>query len=356
MSAPATTSRQKTPQEAAVDWFLRASDGPLPPADTEAFAAWLEAGAENRDAYGAVEALWSASGELEDYPRFDEKRRWAIRSADFARRTRRAVVVAIAVAVVGAGGLGLYMDMGPRSLATQSFRTAVGQQATVSLPDGSVVTLNTDTVVRTRADHERRLVYLDKGQAFFKVAKNRRHPFVVTAAGRTVTALGTAFDVRVDGDVLKVVLVEGKVRVEAIESPPAPPRPTPAADAPPAMPPPVTQSTDLSAGSQLVALDDADWRLTRANVARETSWLRGQIVFDDVALGDVVAELNRYSKRKIVIADPDLEKVRLSGIYTPGNIKGFSEALWGAGVAQVDSESDREVRIVGLDKKISAAR
>ncbi len=356
MSARPSAPRGMTPEEAAVDWFLRVSDGPLSPADAEAFAVWLEAGAENRDAYAAVEALWTASGELEDYPRFDEKRRWAIRSADLARRTRRAMVIAVAVAVVGAGGLGLFMDTGSRPLATQSFRTAIGQQATVSLPDGSVVTLNTDTVVRTRADHERRLVYLDKGQAYFKVAKDPRHPFVVTAAGRTVTALGTAFDLRVDGDALKVVLVEGKVRVEGIEPPPAPPRPTPVAGAQPAAPPPVTQSTDLSAGSQLVALDDADWRLTRTDVARETSWLRGQLVFDDVALGDVVAELNRYSKRKIVIAEPGLEEVRLSGIYTPGNIKGFSEALWGAGVARVDSESDREVRIVALDKKSSEAR
>src|SRR5690606_27077091 len=111
--------------------------------------------------------------------------------------------------------------------------------------------------------------YLDKGQAFFRVAKDRRYPFVVSAAGRTVTALGTAFDVRVDSGALKVVLVEGKVRVESI-TPTLLPTTDGAVQAPT---PAATQATEMSAGSQLVAPDDADWRLTRTNVARETSWL-----------------------------------------------------------------------------------
>ena len=107
-------------------------------------------------------------------------------------------------------------------------------------------------------------------------------------------------------------------------------------------------ATDMSAGSQLVAPDDADWRLTRTDVARETSWLRGQIVFDDETLGDIVAELNRYSTRKIVISDPVLADRRLSGIYTPGDVLGFSRALKTTGLAEAREEPGGEFRIVAL--------
>src|SRR5690606_13157038 len=140
-------------------------------------------------------------------------------------------------------------------------------------------------------------VYLDRGQAFFKVARDRRHPFVVAAAGRTVTALGTAFDLRVDDGGLKVVLVEGKVRVEAAR---------PAAGAASPAPAAAPMATDMSAGSRLVARDDTEWRLTPTDVGRQTSWLKGQLVFDGAPLGEVVEEMNRYSTRKIAIADPAL--------------------------------------------------
>jgi transmembrane sensor len=257
------------------------------------------------------------------------------------------LAAAFAAAVVGLGGLGVYLQTMPKPLVDQSFRTAVGQQATVTLPDGSQLTLNTDTVVRTKADEDRRLVYLDRGQAFFKVAKNPRHPFVVQAAGRTVTALGTAFDVRVDHGELKVVLVEGRVRVQSAKPSAVPPAngaaPTPA-------PPPMT--TDMAAGSQLVAVTDSDWRLTSTNVERETSWLKGQLVFDDQALGAIVEEMNRYSTRKMVI-DDDLAQRRLSGNFTPGDVHGFSQALRAAGLADLREGSDGAIRIVPLPEKSS---
>jgi transmembrane sensor len=104
----------------------------------------------------------------------------------------------------------------------------------------------------------------------------------------------------------------------------------------------------MSAGSQLVAPDDADWRLTRTNVARETSWLRGQIVFDDERLGDIVAELNRYSTRKIIIADEGLADRRLSGLYKPGSLDSFSRALRTYGVGEVREEPNGDVRVVAI--------
>lgn len=332
-------------KDAAVRWFVRRSAAPLSPAEAEAFEGWLAEDPAHRAAYSEVQNVWAAAGLAEGLPHVETKREWVLKSVGRGRLTRRAIAAGFAIAAVGLAGVGLYSQTGPKPLATQSFRTAVGQQATVTLPDGSVLTLNTDTVVRTRADAERRLVYLEKGQAFFKVAKDRRHPFVVAAAGRTVTAIGTAFDIRVDHDALKVVLVEGKVRVEAAREEAGQaqrPRREPGSETP------ADQATEMSAGSQLVASGDTDWRLTRTNAARETSWRYGQLVFDDEPLGSIVEELNRYSTRKIVIADEALAQERLSGIYTPGDLQGFSRALRSYGLAEVKEESETEVRVVAI--------
>ncbi|MGE5502713.1 MAG: FecR family protein, partial [Ignavibacteriales bacterium] len=231
--------------DTAVDWLMRRMASPLSEAETRAFEAWLTQSPDNAAAYEEVDKIWRAAAAVESHPRVEARRRWVLRSAGRPLLARRAVAAVLVAAVLGGAGLGLNVLIGPRPLATQSFRTAVGQQATVTLPDGSVVTLNTDTVVRTRADGDRRLVYLDKGQAFFKVAHDRRHPFVVTAAGRTVTALGTAFDVRVDRGALKVVLVEGKVRVESTTRPPATPVATTAGAPAQAA---AQQATEMSAG------------------------------------------------------------------------------------------------------------
>lgn len=337
----------RTVKDEALGWVLRRESRGLSPAETRALEAWLARSPEHRSIFTEADIFWSAVSQLEHHPRLEAKLRWADVSVDRGRWTRRSIAASVAAAVLGLGSAtALYLNQPPRSLVTQTFSTAVGQQATVTLPDGSSVTLNTDTLVRTKADEGRRLVYLDKGQAYFRVAKNPRHPFVVTAAGRTVTALGTAFEVRVDKGALKVVLVEGKVRVESAR-PAVAPSVTGSAAAP-ATSPGAPMATDMSAGSQLVAPDDADWRLTRTNVARETSWLRGQIIFDDEPLGDVVTELNRYSARKIVLADGSLVHRRISGIYTPGDVQGFTAMLKEAGLAEVVPEPDGAIKIVAL--------
>lgn len=328
-------------KDSAVDWFLRREAGPLTAAEAAAFQSWLEASPENERLYATVDLAWSAAGEAGDHPAVSARNQALVRAADRDRRTRRIALAGLCAVLIGGGGLGWRIATGPKPLVTQSFSTAVGQQATVTLPDGSVVTLNTDSRVRTVADRDRRLVYLDKGQAFFRVAKDRGHPFVVTAGDRTVTALGTAFDVRVEKGALKVVLVEGKVRVESQHPAQLVARGEQRGR-------PEAQATEMTAGSKLVAAPNADWRMSRTDVVRETSWLKGQVTFDDAPLQEIVAELNRYSPRKLRIDDPQLAQVRLGGIYTPGDVDGFSRALKAYGVAEVVHGAEGELNVVAL--------
>lgn len=338
---------------AAAAWFARRR-ARLNEQDQAAFEAWLAEDIDHGFAYAEAERAW----EVAAVAFADPRARCDVRGS--ARRHRAfasgALAAGLALAVFGGGGLwALNVATGVKPLATKTFHTDVGQRSTVTLPDGSVVTLNTDTVVRTRADGERRLVYLDRGQAFFQVAKDRRHPFVVAAAGRTVTAVGTAFDVRVDGRQLKVVLVEGKVRVEA---PPAHPvsGDVRAHSAPGARTATDSLATEMLAGSELVAPPDAGWRLTRADTVRETSWVRGQLIFDDEPLGDVVAELNRYSDQKMVIDDPALAARTLSGAFKPGDVQGFARSLETYGYAYVSAEDRRTLHFTPINRSEKSSR
>lgn len=329
----------------AADWVLRCEAGRLSPAEAEALEAWLARSPRHQQLYTSTTSCWRAAEQLGGHPRMAAMRRWALRESARAQLVRRCVAAGFAAVIIGAGGaVGHGFYSGPKPLASQAFATAVGQRATVTLPDGSAVTLNTDTQVRTVADRDKRIAYLDRGQAFFKVAKDRRHPFVVVAAGRTVTALGTAFEVRVDGDTVKVVLVEGRVRVESPA--PAGPRAQATATAPSPALGGAPIATDMSAGSQLIATNSADWRVTSVNARRETSWLTGQIIVDDESLGEVVAELNRYSARKMVFADRELEQRRVSGVFTPGDIQAFSLALRDAKMADIEDGDGGPVKIV----------
>jgi transmembrane sensor len=195
--------------------------------------------------------------------------------------------------------------------------------------------LNTDTIVRTRADEGRRLVFLERGQAYFRVAKDPDHPFVVTAAGRTVTALGTAFDVRVDAGRFEVTLVEGRVRVEAPLAPAAGGKAV------------SLQATELTAGAQLVAPAQEPWRVASANVVVETSWTKDILIFDNEPLSAVSDELNRYSLKKIVLSDPRIRDIPVSGTFRTGDVDSFVRTVEAYQLARAGEDSPQAVHLRG---------
>ena len=322
----------------AVHWFTRQAAGDMTAAETAEFEAWLDADPAHRAAFDAVGFTWQGIEPLRSDPRI-----LALQRGRPRRWLPQAVAAALAVAVIGAGGFGWQYWSNP-TLTTQQFRTDIGEKATVTLADGSVVTLSTDTLVRTVKDGDKRLVYLDRGQAYFKVAKDRLHPFEVHAAGRTVTAVGTAFEVRVDSG-FKVTLVEGKVRVDA---------PLARARAAP-LPRAQVQETVMVAGTQLTALGDS-WNVQPADVARATAWTRGQLVFVDEPLANVAAEMNRFSDRKIYV-DPVAGEKKISGTFKPGDVATFVAALRDYGLINIASASAGEVRLsaVSAEKNSAAA-
>lgn len=326
------------PDSAAALWFARLQGDDVPPRVRREFERWLKADARNAAAWDDLNGSWNDLSGLENDPAFAALRADALNAGDTRPRLNRrnlglaaaGLVAAVGGAVVGKRWLG--DAAAPASPPEEPvFSTAIGESSTFRLADSSVVTLSTDSAVRVNHWAKERRLTLLRGQAFFQVAKDPSRPFVVAADDKRVTAVGTAFDVRMEPGKLSVTLVEGRVRI--------------AADAA-ANGPGGERRIEMSAGSRFVAADDADWAISSVDTARETAWLKGRLVFDGEPLSAVVAEMNRFSDRKLSLSDAALGATPVSGVFKTGQIDAFVAALKTYGLADVGHADDKRVELV----------
>lgn len=313
------------PDEAAATWFARRREG-LGHREEDEFARWLESDPKHRSAYQAVTRTWELSGEAASHPSVCALRSEALTMRPKKSRVMPALAASIALVVAAATAVQLSPwnndATGPELAASASqprlLQTELGERTSVTLDDGSVVTLNTETRVQVDYRPDRRSLTLLAGQALFQVARDAGRPFVVTAGDRQVTALGTKFEVRLDRSRVRVALLEGKVDVRAIPWTGKPSEPAVRAAIP---------ATILRPGEQLVAVSGGPARVTAADVEQMTSWKEGRVRFDDTPLDEAVAEMNRYSRTKIVIVDPAISDIRVSGAFRTGQPGSFTSAL-----------------------------
>ena len=203
------------------------------------------------------------------------------------------------------------------------------------LEDGSVVELNTSGKVTVQFTAAERRVRLERGEAFFTVAKNPQRPFIVITDRVTVHAVGTAFSVELGREDLSVVVTEGRVQVDESSGPHS------------ALAAPARTLSALDAGQQgnfALAADSgpADrpkvtvTALTPAEIEHALSWRSLQLEFTDMTLGEVVAELNRYNQQKLVVGDGETAAIRITGTIRANNVDAFVRLLdFGFGVTAV---------------------
>lgn len=325
-----------TIEETATRWRERLQQEPVPERLRVAFSRWIDKAPEHRAAYESVDRVWRFARSMAHDPRILELRHeTALRLTREASRPRRWMGwPAAATILVFLGGALLYtqragmLGWSGGSRMAGIYQTAVGERLSVTLEDGSRVTLNTDSVLRPAFDaHERRVV-LERGQALFEVAKDAVHPFVVETAQRRFVAVGTAFDVRIDGERVQVTMLEGTVRVE--RSGRGETAQLSKAEASSAMPERAAAQAvvaTITAGEQLTVLDERQDRIKVAEPDRVTSWRRGQVIFENFRLADAVAEMNRYSSVRIEVAEGALGDLRISGAFATGRPTVFVEAM-----------------------------
>jgi transmembrane sensor len=311
----------ETVQQQAERWFARLRSEGCSTAEHGEFDAWLTTDAAHASAYAQTERLWNELGNLSEDVELKRARHAARRAAHTSmRRTAGRRRLALAASFAGVLILATsFWFLGDHS-ATQRYTTAHGEQRSVMLADGSRVVLNTDTVLEVRLGARVRSVQLMQGEALFDVVHDAAHPFVVHANGNVISDLGTRFDVNDGGQQTTVTVLDGLVNVER-----------------------GNRAARLSRGQQLVA-GEGIWREGAADPAVTASWSRGQLAFSATPLAQAVADANRYAREQLVIADPRLGSIKVSGEFRIGNTQAFLRALESAFPIRVE-QSGQTIRL-----------
>ncbi len=291
---PGAASSDDQLSEEATAWFVRMASDDVSADERRAFSAWLERSPAHREAYAQAEALWDELGAIAD-PRTRDSSAAEARHPTAHRGAYRFAALAASFALVAAVGL---WSLGTFDRLGADHATGVGETRQIVLADGSLVDLNTDTALALDFTSACRCVRLMRGEAFFTVASDAERPFQVAAQEGTARAVGTAFNVRDDGEAVIVSVTEGKVRVTGN-----------------------SVGTSESGSAVLTAGELARYGAAGpvetgpADVDALTAWRRGRLVFADRRLRDVVAELDRYRPGRIVFLESAIADERFTGVF-----------------------------------------
>jgi transmembrane sensor len=309
----------------AAAWIARLHDEQCSP-DLEARVhTWLGESEDHRRAFNRMTHVWERTGEIRMRARGDAS------AAGTGRWPRKAAVAAV---LVLAGVLLVYFW---RDNAVVT--TGVGQQQVGLLRDGTRVVLNTDTRIEVNYDKDVRQVRLIRGEAWFDVAKRPTWPFVLSVDGEEIRTLGTSFIVRHDDTrSLWVTLVEGRISVAPIA------RNGKASSQHPQI---------LIPGQRFMLSQSRAPVVDRPELTRITAWVRGRVEFEDTPLGEAADEMNRYSTTHVTVADADLARLRVGGLFRAGDSDEFVRIVTGAFALQADRRGNGIVLSRIANTKIS---
>jgi len=243
-----------------------------------------------------------------------------------------AVAASLVIALLGTGlwTQGKHLDeklattevVATGQMAEGIYETAVGEQSSVNLPDGSQLVLNTNSRVHMKYTAEQRLFVLERGEINIEVAHNKQRPLSVIAGDKMVQAVGTAFNVRIhNAQEVALLVTDGKVLVAEHQKPE-----------------PIDQIKAQRLTTKALAVSKNEKILLgapKANIAHvndaeigaELSWRRGNIVFSGETLEQALSEISRYTSVEFEVDNSDLKRKRIAGMFKTGDIEGLLQSL-----------------------------
>lgn len=300
-----------TPADAASYWFVRRDGRELSESEAEEFERWIAASPTHAPALAQMSAAWKFCEGIEADQNLAALRAKAIASP--RRGSWKLVASGLLAASLITGVIlgtpiksvlpGDAASSGVPLAQSARYETAKGEMRTLTLADGSKVTLNTASQIHVTLAPERRVIHLVRGQALFEVAHDPDRPFVVEARNRRVTALGTVFEVRLDADRMEVALIKGRVAVDQRTGRPS--------------------RAILRPGEALLISRGVNQPIVRIDASTQLQWRDGFAEFVDAPLAQVVQEMNRYSSRAIVLKDENLAGERINGVFRTGDPERF---------------------------------
>jgi len=289
--------------DAAAHWCMRLHADDCTGQERQAFEVWRAAHPLHAVEYQAMLEIWDTAGDLprpDVVPMVRARGQTPWRSLGIA-----AAVCALALPLAAFSGwhLGWVPNAWQHFEATDTVRT-------VTLDDGSQVELNLNSELTYRNYKDRRQVTLDKGEAFFSVSHDTRHPFVVKAAEGRIRVTGTRFNVWMYEDRVKVSLIEGSVLVSSNDAQPG---------------------DGLRLGPSMQASFGHGDHRPRIDQTYDNdsslAWRQGKLVIDDLALSDALPLINRYLDKPLLVADHSTGSIRIGGIYNIKEINGLVKSL-----------------------------
>ncbi|MEM0910319.1 MAG: FecR domain-containing protein [Pseudomonadota bacterium] len=294
----------------AAEWYLLKSEGALSEDEEREFESWINRDENHAEVYYEVSTLWSALGEIDQNqinPKlkqagFLEQIRLLLERVKVSSRKKplkvRKYASALSIAAlltIGLVSLGVFESNQNKSASSfnnksQTFQTDLGEVKTIKLRDGSTLTLGASSEVEVVFDSESRAVRLLNGDAIFDVVTETSRPFTVSAQKFKASVLGTVFDIRNNGDMVRLSVLEGKVETSH-----------------PLMVNEKSVSTInkqvLAAGEQIYAHKDIG--LSSAFPFRENqfaTWRNGRLTYSNVSLTELISDANRYSNDLLVLS------------------------------------------------------
>ena len=280
-----TPSDEKDPRRLLAASLTR----PLTAAEQAALEAWEAGSAEAREEVARTREVWLAMGLAGEDPAVRAMRRSARREA----RLERSAAPHPRPLLAGQGQLAAARVVGGVLKGHPRVETYVAPRhapARLTLADGSHVVLSPGGRLTTRFSHGARDVTLEAGDGFFEVTRDKSRPFAVAASGRTLTVLGTRFNVA-GGERLTVSLVEGSLRVSQ----------------------PGAANVLLRPGQRYVGEAGFEGAAENGDVSSDAAWTDGRVVLADVSLAEAAERLSRASGRRVELTDPGLGRLRVSG-------------------------------------------
>jgi transmembrane sensor len=305
----------------ATFWLERREFGDWGEDDQTELDAWLAESKAHCATFWRLEAAWDRTHRLAAL-RLPKTEQIATARRPFWRNIIRGAAALAVISVLGV--VGAIYSVHPQET---TYSTPVGGREVITLADGSLVELNTDTILRARIDANYREVRLVQGEAYFEVTHDAKHPFSVMVADRRVTDLGTKFLIRSDPNRVEVSLLDGRVRFDSANSRTQ------------------TPSRVLVPGDVVVATADS-MSVTKkpaSQLVTSLAWRRGVLVFDNTPLADAVAELNRYASRKLVIADSATGKIEIGGTFPTSNVTAFTRVARELFGLRIENRGDETV-------------
>ena len=290
-------------EEQAITWFVRLRADNITDTERHRFEKWLADDPRHRATYQSVARLWEEQELALAVKKTAERMEMQalLKPAAVRRRSRTAFAVAAAVC------LAVSLNFTLPSIVIylqQDFSTASGQQQRIELADGSLLTLNTDSAVAVDYSAGQRRIRLLKGEAVFDVQPDKQRPFVVEAENITAQAVGTRYRVYRYEEGVNVDVLEGIVEVKANHG----------------------DALQIRR-NQLVRLGDSGSLAPVASNPADSAWMQGRLVFDNTRLEDALHEIGRYHAGILVLANPRIRNMRISGSFSLADPTAILETL-----------------------------